>query len=262
MFWRKDRESIVPDQYPPIHQPSLPNASSIRSATLRCARHCNRLPAPATQATRSIYFNARSSVQTTVSPQHTAPPLFRQLPVDAPAHLRTDRLWLRALQPSDASAFFSSCSADPEVTRHLAWATHANVSDAENFIEACLAPQDSRHDLYWVVVQRSSGDFMGIVTCSLARPAAAIGYVLARAYWGNGFATEAARAMINWVETLDAFDHIVATCEIDNTASRRVLERLGFLNAGVKRAADTCSNISTAPRDMLWYVRSLARTRD
>jgi RimJ/RimL family protein N-acetyltransferase len=67
--------------------------------------------------------------------------------------------------------------------------------------------------------------------CSLAEAAAyaqpEIGWALARAHWGNGYATEAARAVRDWARAERGFDRLVSLIAPDNVASQRVAERLG-----------------------------------
>lgn len=59
-----------------------------------------------------------------------------------------------------------------------------------------------------------------------------IGYGLDEPYWGNGYATEAAEAMINWAYSNEGVYFVEAETEPENTASKKVLEKLGFLEDG------------------------------
>jgi RimJ/RimL family protein N-acetyltransferase len=61
---------------------------------------------------------------------------------------------------------------------------------------------------------------------------AAFGYVLNRAYWGRGFATEASRALLEFGFRSLALHRIVARCDVRNHASMRVLEKLGMRREG------------------------------
>ena len=61
-----------------------------------------------------------------------------------------------------------------------------------------------------------------------------IGYGLNNLYWGQGYATEAVRAMIEWVKSQDEVNKIEAESETDNIASIRVLEKSGFELNGVQ----------------------------
>ena len=84
----------------------------------------------------------------------------------------------------------------------------------------------------------SDGSFLG--WCSLTRwnpdyRSASLGYCLAEAAWGRGYATEAARALLQWAfDTLD-LNRVQAETDTRNAASARVLEKLGFVREGTLR---------------------------
>jgi len=59
-----------------------------------------------------------------------------------------------------------------------------------------------------------------------------IGYGISPEYWGNGYATEAVRAVVEWAEKQEGVNHIEAETAPDNKASQRVLEKCGFFPTG------------------------------
>ena len=84
----------------------------------------------------------------------------------------------------------------------------------------------------------SDGAFLG--WCGLTRwnpdhRSASLGYCLRKAAWGQGYATEAARALLQWA--FDALDlnRVQAGTDTRNTSSARVLEKLGFVREGTLR---------------------------
>jgi RimJ/RimL family protein N-acetyltransferase len=80
------------------------------------------------------------------------------------------------------------------------------------------------------------------------------GYVLARPYWGNGFMPEAIAALVKiTLEPLTIY-RIEATCDVENKASARALEKSGFLREGLLRRYIIHPNISPEPRDSLLYA--------
>ncbi len=85
-------------------------------------------------------------------------------------------------------------------------------------------------DVAWVVALRQSGQLIG---WSGAGPKegsadAELVYTLAKPYWGQGFATEAARAVMRYGLEHCAWERVIACIMPENIASRRVLEHLGF----------------------------------
>lgn len=90
-----------------------------------------------------------------------------------------------------------------------------------------------------LAIERLTDDqFVGWCSLSQWNPSyrsARMGYCLAEAAWGKGFATEAATALLEWAfDTLD-LNRVQAETDTRNTASSRVLEKLGFVREGTLR---------------------------
>jgi ribosomal-protein-alanine N-acetyltransferase len=151
--------------------------------------------------------------------------------------LTTDRLRLRELNMSDAPDVFAYAS-DPEVTRYTSWATHQTLADSERFLESVVLKYYTEKPMDWGIEHKDSGKLIG--TCGLINwepnhARAEIGYVLARPYWGQGYATEAVRAVISFGFHVMLLNRIQATCMLDNTASARVMEKVGMQYEGILR---------------------------
>ncbi len=81
-----------------------------------------------------------------------------------------------------------------------------------------------------------------------------MGYSLARAQWGCGYATEALRAVAAWVLQQPEIFRLWAVCDIENVASARVLEQVGMQREGVLRKWIRHPNRDAVPRDCLCYA--------
>jgi RimJ/RimL family protein N-acetyltransferase len=163
--------------------------------------------------------------------------------------IRTERLLLRQWRDDDLAPY-AALNADPRVMEHFPALLTREQSDASAArIRAHLAAHGFG---LWAVEPVGVAPFIGFT--GLARPAfeapftpcVEIGWRLAAAYWGRGYATEAAAAALR-----DGFERlglaeIVAFTVPANRRSRRVMERLGMRHdpAG---SAGTCSTASTAP---------------
>ena len=77
-----------------------------------------------------------------------------------------------------------------------------------------------------------------------------MGYWIARAHWGHGFATEASIALIDIARTL-RLDRLEASHFLDNPASGRVLEKLGFAPIGITAPRMSCARAAEAPARLL-----------
>ncbi|PEQ11074.1 hypothetical protein B2G71_18705 [Novosphingobium sp. PC22D] len=155
--------------------------------------------------------------------------------------LRTARLVLRRPERSDIPAIVAIAN-DFEVASRVARVPHPyTVADAEFFLDNVVPP-----DLVWAILSGERHRLVGMIGLHLDRRtrAADLGYYIARPFWGQGFATEAAAAVIAYGIGLGCPGMITADYFIDNFASGRVLRKLGFVEAGVQ--AQHCLATGTA----------------
>jgi ribosomal-protein-alanine N-acetyltransferase len=150
--------------------------------------------------------------------------------------LTTERLILRELTPADAEANFVFWS-DPEVQKYNAEPIQ-HVSQAEALLAEWRAEYVAQTNLYWGVALRESNHIVGLIDfhCwNRYHHKAEIGYSLARAYWGQGIASEALQAMLSFGFERMELHRIESNTIADNFPSVRLLERLGFQREGTRR---------------------------
>lgn len=149
--------------------------------------------------------------------------------------LHTERLLLRPFTEADADDLFA-LHTDPTVLRYWDSPPWTSPEQVDRFLAASREMADAGDGVRVAMV--TEGTFVG--WCSLRRwnpefRSAALGYCLAEAGWGQGYATEAARAVLDWAfETLD-LNRVQAETDTRNLASARVLEKLGFVREGTLR---------------------------
>ena len=145
--------------------------------------------------------------------------------LDAPT-LRTERLVLRPWSVADAEAVLAY-AADPEFSRyHLAVPHPYLMRDAEEFVGRVSVARAGEVDLAGT---RDGGAPFGGVTLSLSPGARGeLGWSVARAEWGRGYATEAASALRDWGFEALPLAALFAQLDARNVASRRVAEKLGM----------------------------------
>jgi len=152
---------------------------------------------------------------------------------------RTDRLLLRPGWAEDAPEL-ARAIADEQIVRNLATAPWPYaLKDAEAFL---ASPRDPVMPSF-LITERTAGAPRIVGSCGLGRrPSGAVemGYWIARPYWGQGFATEAAHALIDIARTLK-LPRLEASHFIDNPASGRVLEKLGFVPTGLSATRYSCA---------------------
>ena len=152
---------------------------------------------------------------------------------------RTERLLLRPGWAEDAPEL-ARAIADEQVVRNLATAPWPyRQEDAEAFL---AAPRDPVMPSF-LITERTDGAPRIVGSCGLGRrPSGAVemGYWIARQHWGQGFATEASRALIEIAKAL-RLPRLEASHFLDNPASGRVLEKLGFVATGMSAERYSCA---------------------
>jgi RimJ/RimL family protein N-acetyltransferase len=145
--------------------------------------------------------------------------------------ITTDRLILRAWRDADREPF-AAMNADPEVMRYFPSTLTREESDRQ--VDRIVERTASRGFGFWAVEIPDVTEFAGFIGLSVPgfeapfMPCVEIGWRLARAYWGQGYATEGARASLRYgFETLGVTE-IVAFTAVDNAPSRRVMDRIGM----------------------------------
>ena len=151
--------------------------------------------------------------------------------------IATERLVLRAITPSDASALFAIFS-DEQVMRFWSSAAMVSIEEAEALAREIDALGRARTLLQWGIVVKDDPGLVG--TCTLYRwerrhRRAELGYALRRDVWGRGYATEAVTGVLRFAFDAMGLHRVGADTDPRNAASARVLERLGFEREGVQR---------------------------
>jgi ribosomal-protein-alanine N-acetyltransferase len=154
--------------------------------------------------------------------------------------LATPRLQLRPLTLADAPAIFAYAQ-DPEVSRFTLWEPHRAVADSESYVRDYALPRYAQGlpEPYGVTL-RGDDRVVGTVGCFAVTPdrrTMELAYALARPLWGQGLVVEAARAVLDHVFASHPVTRLQCRCKVENTASARVMEKLGLQREGVLRSA-------------------------
>lgn len=151
--------------------------------------------------------------------------------------LRTPRLVLRAITIDDAPAILRIMG-DPRVTRYFGSLPMAAIEQATQRVEIIERDFQQQNGIRWAITQRESGEFLG--SCGFwrlikAHYRAEIGYELAPEWWGRGIMPETMRAILAFGFSTLGLHSVEAHIHPKNSGSRRVLEKLGFVQEGYFR---------------------------
>lgn len=175
-----------------------------------------------------------------------------------PEILALDRLVLRKPRASDAEAIYEYGS-DPEVAKYADWPLVTHIKQIKESLAQRLKLWESGADFYWVIVQPKGDRPIGAISCSITGDTADFGYLLHRRHWGMGFATEASKGLLGLLLADESIKKVWATCDAENKASIRVLEKVGLFFEKRMPKSIIRPNLSPQPRDALLY--SLVKPR-
>jgi RimJ/RimL family protein N-acetyltransferase len=144
-----------------------------------------------------------------------------------PIRLETERLLLREWRESDFESYAEIC-ADPDVMRYLNGSPLTRL-DAWRQMAFLIGHWHLRGYGHWAVEGKASGRLIGRLGFLNPEgwPAFEIGWTLGKASWGKGYATEGARAALDYAFTELDRDHVISLIHPANRASIAVAERLG-----------------------------------
>ena len=143
--------------------------------------------------------------------------------------LTTARLVLRDFRPGDEAAIHAF-SSDPEVTEHMFFGPRTE-GESRWYLQRMLESQREGPRMTWELAVLLRGQDWPIGACDLTlvnEREADLGYLLGREAWGQGFATELARALVSAGFEQLGLERIFAICEVTHTASAHVLEKAGL----------------------------------
>jgi RimJ/RimL family protein N-acetyltransferase len=169
--------------------------------------------------------------------------------------IETARLILRPMRETDVVRLAEAID-DIDIARMTSRIPHPySLSAAEAFYASQREALDERLD-HTLQIETRSGELIGAVGADRRDgPFPEIGYWIAKAHWGRGYATEAAMAMRDWTRRTFGYRAIMAGHFADNPASGRVLIKCGFLYTGeVRQRFSLARGEEAATRMMVWLA--------
>lgn len=139
----------------------------------------------------------------------------------------TERLSFREWHPVDSEPFHAICT-DPRVMQFVGDGEPWSREKTQQFIDRAVEMQQAHGFCQWPLIHKADSSLIGYCGFVMSDEAPEIGWRLARAYWGQGLATEAALAVLNHGLSTIGFERVIATVQTENAASIRVIEKLGM----------------------------------
>jgi len=146
----------------------------------------------------------------------------------APEEFQTNRLRLRPVALADAEEIFQTYAGEAEPTLFMPFVRHRDIAESLTFAERCDGCWKIGSAFPWAIIDKASGKLIAVLELRLSPPKADFGFILGKPFWGYGFASEAASAVVEWAITQPEIFRVWATCHPRNVASASVLRKAGL----------------------------------
>jgi RimJ/RimL family protein N-acetyltransferase len=165
--------------------------------------------------------------------------------------IETERLVLRRLGPDDA-AFILGLLNEPSFLRFIGDKGVRTLDDARAYIDRGPVASYARHFGLYLTSLRDGGEPIGI--CGLVKrdglEDADVGFAFLPRHWSRGYASEAARAVLDHAKRELGIARVAGITDPENTGSLRVLEKLGLAFVGMVRLSEGASEVRLFSREL------------
>ena len=151
--------------------------------------------------------------------------------------IETVRLTLRRLKLTDAEMMFRNWTGDDKVTRFLRWDAHTTIDDTKNMIQQCVNNYQCDSTYYWGMYLKD-GEMIGSIGITITSEydfKGELGYKIGSRWWNQGYSSEAARAVIDYMFCNTDIERIDAFSSVENPASKKEMEKVGMHYEGLLR---------------------------
>ena len=154
-------------------------------------------------------------------------------------NLKEDKLQLRRYTMSDADTIYENLGCDPEMMRYTGWNPYFSLEATRKFLADVIQKYESGEKEYsWLITHKGEPvGTIGAYDYDAEQNCIEIGYSIFREYWGKGFAFRALKLVKDYLMQEEGIHTLKAWSAEANIASKRVLEKAGFVQTEVKEAA-------------------------
>lgn len=147
-------------------------------------------------------------------------------------NIETERLILRKFTIDDIDDLYEWAS-DKEATKFMLWKTHENKEETKAILNDWIKHYEGNDFANWCIELKETKEAIGSIGAlnevEENEEFISTGYIIKRKYWGRGIASEAHKAVCDYLLNELNVQCIVSYCNVNNAGSRRVLEKAGFV---------------------------------
>lgn len=154
--------------------------------------------------------------------------------------LQTPRLVMRRHVPEDAGLLYRTFGTDAAMYRYSGWNPYATLEQAGETVRRFVNSYADPRFYGWAIERKERlVGTIGAYDYDPEKNQIEVGFSVARASWGHGYAAEALRAVLAYLTEREGIAHVTAWCALDNAASRRTLEKAGMRLSGIDAGGPT-----------------------
>ena len=154
--------------------------------------------------------------------------------------IETERLILRKFKEDDAPSMYKNWASDSKVTRFLSWKPHENIAVTKEKIAEWIKGYENDSTYNWLIELKELGEPIGAIAAVKLNEkinSCEIGYCIGSRFWNKDIATEALKAVINYMINKVGVNRVEALHDTNNTASGKVMQKAGMKFEGILREA-------------------------
>jgi len=160
----------------------------------------------------------------------------------------TSEFLIRKINVSDVNAIYNNWAREIDVARYTTWVPHESEQVTHDYVESCITAWD-KGSYTWIIERKADAEIVGSIAAREQGHKLEVGYLLAKHWWGKGIMSEIVRTFIHDAFKIKRIQRIGAVCDLDNPASKRVMEKAGMHYEGVLSSWLIHPNLGTKARD-------------
>lgn len=153
------------------------------------------------------------------------------------ADLHTPRLHMRKLTMEDVPLYYARLGSSAEVTKYMLFPPHTDISQSIASVEKALRRYEEGNCYRYCIALQETDELIGVIEAlrfDEAESSCSFAYMLGQDYWGQGYGTEALKAVLEFLFTRMEVSRVEADHMADNPASGAVMRKAGMVHCGVQ----------------------------
>lgn len=174
--------------------------------------------------------------------------------------IETERLILRRFTEEDVDDIYRNWASDPEVTRYLQWKPHATAAHTGSILREWISSYNNVEKYVWCIAKKENNEPIGSIDAfgyNEKVQSMEIGYCIGKAYWHQGIASEALRAVMDYLLHEVGIRRIEARHDVRSPYAGAVMRKCGMQYEGMRRQADW-NNSGICDSALYGYVKDAA----